>query len=91
LIEERRKLAPGQGLPEDFLAKYRAAPQDLQIVNLEIATENAHREALHALQQRQDQLRWRWLPFPLAGLAALGMLWLAIGAIKNVSYLKQAA
>jgi hypothetical protein len=91
LIEERRKLAAGQGLPEDFLAKYRAAPQDLQIVNLEIATENAHREALQALQQTQDQLRWRWLPFPLAGLAILGMLWLVIGAVKNVSYLKQAA
>ena len=91
LIEERRKLAPGQGLPEDFLAKYRAAPQDLQIVNLEIATENAHREALQALQHAQDQLRWRWLPFPLAALTIIGMLWLVIGAIKNVSYLKQAA
>jgi hypothetical protein len=90
LIEERRKLAAGQGLPEDFLAKYRAAPQDLQIVNLEIATENAHREALQALQQAQDQLRWRWLPFPLAGLAVIGIIWLAIGAMKNVSYLKQA-
>jgi hypothetical protein len=91
LIEERRKLAAGQGLPEDFLAKYRAAPQDLQIVNLEIATQNAHREALQALQQTEDQLRWRWLPFPLAGLAIIGIIWLAIGAIKNVSYLKQAA
>ena len=91
LIEERRKLAAGQGLPEDFLAKYRAAPQDLQIVNAEIATENAHREALQALQQAEDQLRWRWLPFPLAGLAILGMLWLVIGAMKNVSYLKYAA
>jgi hypothetical protein len=91
LIEERRKLAAGQGLPEDFLAKYRAAPQDLQMVNLEIATENAHREALQALQQTEDQLRWRWLPFPLAGLAIIGMIWLAMGAMKNVSYLKQAA
>ena len=91
LIEERRKLAAGQGLPEDFLARYRAAPQDLQIVNFEIATENAHREALQALQQTEDQLRLRWLPFPLAGLAALGMIWLAIGGMKNVSYLKQAA
>ena len=45
LIEERRKLAAGQGLPEDFLAKYRAAPQDLQIINLEIATENAYRRS----------------------------------------------
>ena len=67
LIEERRKLAAGQGLPEDFLAKYRAAPQDLQIVNFETATENAYHEALQALQQTEDQLRWRWLPFPLAG------------------------
>jgi hypothetical protein len=91
LIEERRKLAMGQGLPEDFLAKYRAAPQDLQIVNLEIATENAHREALQALQETEDQLRWRWLPFPMAALAIIGIIWLAIGAIKNVSYLKQAA
>jgi hypothetical protein len=91
LIDERRKLAVGQGLPEDFLAKYRAAPQDLQIVNLEIATENAHREALQALQGTEDQLRWRWLPFPLAGLAIIGIIWLAIGAIKNVSHLKQAA
>jgi len=91
LIEERRKLAAGQGLPEDFLAKYRAAPQDLQIINAEIATENAHREALQVLQQTQDQLQWRWLPFPLAGLAIIGMLWLVIGAVKNVSYLKQAA
>src|SRR3954469_1211750 len=89
LIEERRKLAAGQGLPEDFLAKYRAAPQDLQIVNAEIATENAHRGALQALQQTQDQLQWRWLPFPLAGLAILGVIWLAMGAMKNVSYLKQ--
>src|SRR5712671_7583355 len=55
LIEERRKLAAGQGLPEDFLAKYRAAPQDLQIINLEITTENAYHQAQQTLQQTQDQ------------------------------------
>jgi hypothetical protein len=91
LIEERRKLAAGQGLPEDFLAKYRAAPQDLQIVNLEITSENAYHQAQQTLEQAEDQLRWRWLPFPLAGLAIIGMVWLAMGAVKNVSYLKQAA
>lgn len=91
LIEERRKLAAGQGLPEDFLAKYRAAPQDLQIINFEMTAENAYHEAQQNLQLAEDQLRWRWLPFPLAGLAVLGMLWLAIGAMKNVSYLKQTA
>src|SRR6478609_374514 len=90
LIEERRKLAAGQGLPEDFLAKYRAAPQDLQIINFEITAENTYHQSQQALEQAEDQLRWRWLPFPLAGLAILGMIWLAIGAIKNVSYLRQA-
>ncbi|HEV7522389.1 MAG TPA: hypothetical protein VGP89_14900 [Candidatus Angelobacter sp.] len=91
LIEERRKLAAGQGLPEDFLAKYRAAPQDLQIVNLETNTANAQRDAQLALQQTQDQLHWLWLPFLLAGLLMICVIWLAVGAMKNVSYLKQAA
>src|SRR5579864_9250638 len=91
LIEERRKLAAGQGLPEDFLSKYRAAPQDLQIINFEISAENAYHQAQQTLEQTEDQLRWRWLPFPLAGVAVIGVLWLAIGAMKNVSYLKQAA
>jgi len=91
LIEARRNLAAGQGLPEDFLAKYRAAPQDLQIINFEINAENAYHQAQQALQQTEDQLRWRWLPFPLAGVAILGVIWLAIGTMKNVGYLKQAA
>src|SRR5579859_4383868 len=91
IIEERRKLAAGQGLPEDFLARYRSAPQDLQIINFEISAENGYHQAQQALEQSEDQLRWRWLPFPLAGLAIIGMIWLAIGAIKNVSYLRHAA
>ena len=91
MIEERRKLAAGQGLPEDFLAKYRAAPQDLQIINFETNTEIAHRQAQVTLRQTEKQLHWLWLPFPLAGLLMIGMVVLAIGAMKNVSYLKQAA
>jgi hypothetical protein len=91
LIEERRKLAAGQGLPEDFLTKYRAAPQDLQIINFEITAENGYRQAQQTLEQTEDQLRWRWAAFPLAGLLMIAVIWLAIGAVKNVSYLKQAA
>jgi len=91
LIEERRKLAAGQGLPEDFLAKYRAAPQDLQIINFEMTTENAYRQAQQALEQTEDRLRWPWAAFPVAGLIAVGVIWLAIGAMKNVSYLRDAA
>ena len=91
LIEERRKLAAGQGLPEDFLAKYRAAPQDLQIISFETTAENAYHQAQQALEQAEDQLRWRWLPFPLAGLAIIGMIWLGVGAMRNVRHLKYAA
>ena len=91
LIEERRKLAAGQGLPEDFLAKYRAAPQDLQIINFEMTTENAYHQAQQSLQQAEDQLRWRWVAFPLAVLCAAGVIWLVWGAMRNVKRLKYAA
>src|SRR5712672_153896 len=91
LIEERRKLAAGQGLPEDFLAKYRAAPQDLQIINFEKNAENAYHQAQQTLQQTEDQMHWLWLPFPVAGLLFIGIVALGIGALRNVSYLKQAA
>jgi uncharacterized protein (DUF305 family) len=91
MIEERRKLAAGQGLPEDFLAKYRAVPQDLQIINFEMAAENAYHQAQQTLQQTEDQMHWLWLPFPVAGLLMIGIVFLTIGAVKNVSYLKQAA
>jgi hypothetical protein len=90
LIEERRKLAAGQGLPEDFLAKYRAAPQDLQIINFEMTAENAYHQAQQSLQA-EDQLRWRWIAFPVAALLAVGVIWLALGAMRNVRHLKYAA
>jgi hypothetical protein len=91
IIEERRKVTAGQGLPEDFLAKYRAAPQDLQIVNFEIAAENTYHQAQQALEQSENQLRWLWLPYPLAGLLVIGVIALTIGGIKSVNHLKQAA
>lgn len=91
LIEERRKLAAGQGLPEDFLAKYRAAPQDLQIINFEMTAENAYHQAQQSLQQAEDELRWRWIAFPLAVLCAAGVIWLVWGAMRNVRHLKYAA
>jgi hypothetical protein len=91
MIEERRKLAPGQGLPEDFLAKYRAAPQDLQIINFEMTAENAYHQAQQSLQQAEDQLRWRWIAFPLALLLAVVAIWLSVGAMRNVRHLKHAA
>ena len=91
MIEERRKLTAGQGLPEDFLAKYRAAPQDLQIINFEMTAENAYHQAQQSLQRAEDQLRWRWIAFPLALLVAVGTIWLGFGAMRSVKHLKYTA
>src|SRR5262249_41602871 len=91
LIEERKKVAAGQGLAEDFLGKYRSAGQDLQIINFVIAAENAHHQAQQELRQAEDRLRWLWLPYPLAGLLAIGVIWLGIGAIRAVNHLHEAA
>jgi hypothetical protein len=91
IIEERRKLQAGQGLTEDFLARYRASGQDLQVINFEIATENAHHQAQQVLQQTENQLPWLWLPYPLAGLLVISVIALSVGAFKSVNHLKQAA
>ena len=91
VIEARKALAAGQGLPEDFLAKYRAASQDLQTINFEIAADNDLRGAQQGLQLAEDQLRWTWLPIPLAVLLAIGIVWLTFHATRSVHHLKQAA
>jgi hypothetical protein len=91
IIEERRKIAAGQGLPEDFLAKYRSSGQDLQLIAFETNAENAHHQAQQALQQSQNEVRWLWLPYPLAALLVFGVVALTVGAVKRVHQLKLAA
>lgn len=90
MLDARNKLAAGQGLPEDFLARYRSSGQDLQVINSEITAETAHHQAQQELQQAENQLHWPWLPYPLAALLVIGVIWLADGAMKSISHLKQA-
>ena len=91
IIEERRKLAAGQGLTEDFLAKYRAARQDLQLIQFQVATEDAHHAAQEALQQSESQIRWLWVPYPLAGLLIIGIIVLGMHSVKSVHHLRLSA
>ena len=63
----------------------------MQIVNFEITAENTYHQAQQALQQTENQLRWLWLPYPLAGLLVIGVIALTISGMKSVSHLKQAA
>jgi hypothetical protein len=91
LVEERRKLAAGQGISEDFLGKYRAARQDLQVLNTEIAAENAHHQAQQALERTENTLRWLWLPLPIAFTLAIATIWRGIGTMRSINHLKQVA
>lgn len=91
LVEERRKLAAGQGLTEDFLAKYRAARQDLQLIQFQVATESAHQAAQEALQQSEGQIRWLWVPYPLSALFIIGIAALGVQSMKSINHLKQSA
>jgi hypothetical protein len=54
LIEQRRSLPPGQGISEEFLAHYRAASPDLNVISFEIGTESAFRESVEAVQSEKQ-------------------------------------
>lgn len=87
MVEARQKLAAGQPLPEHFFDSY--APVDT--IGFLFASESAQHSATSAMLEASMNPRWLWLPYPLAGLLMIGVIWLAIGAMKHVSYLKQAA
>jgi hypothetical protein len=61
------------------------------VINFEGAAENALHQAQQALQQTENQMRWPWLPYPLAGLLVISVIALSVSACKSVNHLKQAA
>jgi hypothetical protein len=91
LIEARKKLSVNQGLPEDLLTKYRAPGQDLDVPAFEIPTESKYMSAKETLLRAESQIRWLWVPYPLAVLLIAGMITLAASAMKRVHHLKLTA
>lgn len=91
LVEERKQSAASAGIPEDVVAKYRAAHPDLQLMAAALSAEKDQHQAQENLQQAESDLRLLWLPFPIAILVALGSIWLAQKALKSISQLRQMA
>ncbi len=95
LIEQRRNLPAGQGLSEDFLARYRAAGTGLALVNPEVSQGDASGGITesHGWSVQYVQVRLRvWLSvgyLAAAILVALGVCWLAWGAFKNIAGLRK--
>lgn len=91
MVEERKQSAASPGMPEDLVAKYRAAHPDLQLMAAALSTEKDQHQAQQNLQQAEAELRLLWLPFPIAILVALGSIWLAQKTLKSISKLRQMA
>jgi hypothetical protein len=87
MIEARQKIPAGQPLPDHFFDQYLPVNK----IGFLFASERAQSDATGTLQRSVMGAHWLWLPFPLAALLIIGVIVLAIGAMKNVSYLKQAA
>jgi len=71
LVEERKRLAPNQGLTEEFLNHYRAADPSLGVMNFQSASEDAYNQGLQSLSAAQKQAAWT--PF-LAYLVAAALI-----------------
>jgi len=92
LIDQRKNLPSGQGISEDFLARYRASDPDLQTSNFEIAAEKDYSTALRAMDDAQRRMSiWVSLAY-LAAAVGAGILafFLASGALRHVGDLKTA-
>ena len=71
LIEERKRLAPNQGLTEEFLNHYRTPDPSLGIINFQSASDDAYNQGLQSLMAAQKQAAWT--PF-LAYLVAAALI-----------------
>jgi len=91
MVEARKKLSASQGLPEDFLAKYRSPAQYLEVGAFEIPTAIKYTAAEKAFLQAESQVRWLWVPYPLAVLLMVGIIALSVSAMKRVNHLKLTA
>lgn len=87
MVEARQKVPAGQPLPEHFFDPY--LPVDK--IGFLFASESAQNNATKAVAGASMNPRWLWLPYPLAGLLAIAVVALTVGAVKRVHQLKLAA
>jgi CHASE3 domain sensor protein len=91
LIEQRRNLPAGQGLNEDFLARYRTSGTGLELLDPQLISQTANGDAFHQLVESQRKLTvWSTVGYFAAGiLVVLGVCVLAWGAFKNIAGLRR--
>jgi flagellar basal body-associated protein FliL len=91
LIEQRRNLPAGQGLSEDFLARYRTSGTGLELLDPQLISQTANGDAFRQLMESQRKLSV-WLTvgyFAAAILVVLGVCVLAWGAVKAIAGLRR--
>jgi hypothetical protein len=92
IIEQRRQVPAGQGLPEDLLNRYRTGRKDLGAFDSEMAARDAYQKDVQGLLESQKQIGpGVWLRYGAAGLVVIAMLAVALGTFKNIGRLHRVA
>ncbi|HEX7285601.1 MAG TPA: hypothetical protein VF532_05430 [Candidatus Angelobacter sp.] len=92
LIEQRKQVQAGQGLPEDLLNRYRTTKKDLGTFDLEMAAQAAYQRDTQGLLQAQEHLGpGAWLRYAAVALALIAIFAVALGTFRNIGRLHRVA
>jgi hypothetical protein len=85
LIEERKRLAPNQGLTEEFLNHYRTPDPSLGVINFQSASQDAYNQGLQSLLAAQNQAAWTpFLAYLVAAALVVTLFPLAPAAFRSM-------
>jgi hypothetical protein len=92
LIEQRKQVQAGQGLPEDLLNRYRTIKKELGTFDLETAAQAAYQRDAQGLLQAQEHLGpGAWLRYTAVGLVVIVIFAVALGTFRNIGRLHRVA
>lgn len=92
LIEERKRLAPGQGLAEDFLNRYRASDPSAGMINFEAAGDEAYNKGRQGLMEAQKRAAYTpFLAYLIAAVLVLCLVPLTPAAFRSIHGLRKVA
>jgi hypothetical protein len=91
LIDQRRNLPAGQGLSEDFLARYRSSGTGLELLNPDLINQTTSTDASRQLMEAERKLTiWFSVGYIAAAiLLILGVCVLGWGAFKRIAGLRR--
>lgn len=92
LIEQRKQVQPGQGLPEELLNRYRTTRKDLGTFDSEMSAQAAYQRDVQNLMQAQEHAGPRaWVRYGAVALVIIAIFAVALGVLRNIGRLHRVA